>query len=216
MATHEKEKAANQDGGSTAADGATAEGSSQNDDVDVDLAAKFSAFCDVKNKDHFTSKACNKLVKDCFEDHFKFKKVILTNRVDSSVFSKCKEKGKPHMLVTKDTCEKFLQYTAHEFAKLKTGDEKLGKDDPKVSEMYASLKDKVAKSTGPKIKTVKPSATGNVEGLTDTKKYTGAHKLRFDESGKGRGKAGRVDEGNKTGYVASYKGEGTFDEKTEH
>ena len=54
-------------------------------------------FCDTKTKDQFTSKACNKLVKDCFEEHYKFKQVILTNRVDSSVFSKCKEKGKPYV-----------------------------------------------------------------------------------------------------------------------
>jgi len=75
------------DGGATSA--------TSNDDVDVDLAAKFSSFCDVRTKDHFTSKACNKLVKDCFDGHYKFKNIILTNRVDSSVFSKCKEKGKP-------------------------------------------------------------------------------------------------------------------------
>lgn len=212
MATAGKETGTSQDGGSTEAGGGSAEGSSQSNDVDVDLAAKFSAFCDIKTKDHFTSKACNKLVKDCFEEHFKFKKVILTNRVDSSVFSKCKEKGKPHMVVNNDNCEKFLHFTAHEFAKLKTGNEKLDTDDPVVSEMYTSLKDRVAKSTGPKIKTVKQSATGNVEGLTDTKKYTGSHKLRFDETGKGRGKAGRSDEAKKSGYVASYKGEGTFDD----
>lgn len=28
--------------------------------------------------------------------------------------------------------------------------------------------------------------------MTDTSKYTGAHKARFDKQGKGRGKAGRV------------------------
>ncbi|XP_045212480.2 tubulin polymerization-promoting protein family member 3-like [Mercenaria mercenaria] len=212
MATNDDDKPACQDGGSTETSGSASGGSSQNDDVNVDLAAKFSAFCDIKTKDHFTSKACNKLVKDCFEDHFKFKKVILTNRVDSSVFSKCKEKSKPHMIVNKGNCEKFLQFTAHEFAKLKTDNDKLGKDDPKVNEMYEKLKEKVMQSTGPKIKTVKPSATGNVQGLTDTTKYTGSHKLRFDETGKGRSKAGRSDEGKKSGYVASYKGEGTYEE----
>ncbi|KAL4239266.1 Tubulin polymerization-promoting protein member 2 [Mactra antiquata] len=214
MATSGDNPPANQDGGSTPEVGvAKTEGPSQSNDIDVDLAAKFSAFCDVKTKDHFTSKACNKLVKDCFEEDFKFKKVILTNRVDSSVFSKCKEKSKPHMIVNKTNCEKFLQYTAHEFAKLKTGDDKLSKEDENVNKMYISLKDKVAKSTGPKIKALKQSTTGNVQGLTDTKKYTGSHKLRFDETGKGRGKAGRVDEPKKSGYVASYKGEGTFDEE---
>lgn len=213
MATSGQDKPAKQDGDVGDATDSASGGPSQSDDADVDLCEKFAAFCDVKTKDHFTTRACNKLVKDCLEDHFKFKKVILTNRVDSSVFSKCKEKNKPHMVVNKDSCEKFLRFTAHEFAKLKTGNEKLGADDPEVGRMYDKVKDKIKKSTGPKIKTVKQSATGNVEGLTDTKKYTGSHKLRFDETGKGRGKAGRCDEAKKSGYVANYKDEGTFDEK---
>ena len=32
-----------------------------------------------------------------------------------------------------------------------------------------------------------------MERLTDTSKYTGAHKQRFTPDGKGRGKEGRVD-----------------------
>ena len=52
-----------------------------------------------------------------------------------------------------------------------------------------------------------------MKSLTDSTKYTGSHKLRFDETGKGRGKAGRVDEPKTGGYVANYKGEGTFDKK---
>ncbi len=48
--------------------------------------------------------------------------------------------------------------------------------------------------------------------LTDTSKYTGAHKERFDESGKGKGLEGRVDAANTSGYVGNYKGEGSFKE----
>ena len=58
------------------------------------------------------------------------------------------------MTVTNDNCEKFLRFTAHEFAKLKKSDDKLSKEDPAVQEMYTSLKSNVAKSKGPKIKTV--------------------------------------------------------------
>ncbi|KAK0168004.1 hypothetical protein PV327_001847 [Microctonus hyperodae] len=36
-------------------------------------------------------------------------------------------------------------------------------------------------------------ASSTIERLTDTSKYTGAHKHRFDESGKGKGIAGRKD-----------------------
>lgn len=46
--------------------------------------------------------------------------------------------------------------------------------------------------------------------LTDTSKYTGAHKERFGDDGKGKGKSGRVEAANNTGYVGNYKGEGTY------
>ncbi len=61
-----------------------------------------------------------------------------------------------------------------------------------------------------------------VDRLTDTSQYTGSHKLRFDEEGKGKGLAGRdyVPKGaghvpgslasQQDGYVAAYKGEGTY------
>jgi len=41
--------------------------------------------------------------------------------------------------------------------------------------------------------------------LTDTSKYTGSHKERFDSSGKGKGLSGRVDVADSSGYVASFK-----------
>ena len=49
--------------------------------------------------------------------------------------------------------------------------------------------------------------------MTDTSKYTGSHKERFDESGKGKGVKGREDRADNSGYVGNYKGEGTYDEK---
>jgi hypothetical protein len=60
--------------------------------------------------------------------------------------------------------------------------------------------------------TAKPATNSNVYSrLTDHTKYTGAHKERFDASGKGKGKAGRVDVVENTGYVGSYKNQGTYD-----
>lgn len=47
--------------------------------------------------------------------------------------------------------------------------------------------------------------------LTDTSKYTGAHKARFDEEGKGRGIEGRTDVPDDNGYVKAYKGKDTYD-----
>uniref|UniRef100_A0A1B6C8Q2 Tubulin polymerization-promoting protein homolog n=1 Tax=Clastoptera arizonana TaxID=38151 RepID=A0A1B6C8Q2_9HEMI len=50
-----------------------------------------------------------------------------------------------------------------------------------------------------------------VERLTDPSKYTGASKLRFDESGKGKGIAGRKDLPDKSGYVHGYKDKDSYD-----
>lgn len=43
--------------------------------------------------------------------------------------------------------------------------------------------------------------------LTDPKKFTGSHKQRFDESGKGKGREGRVDIVKNDGYVTGFKKE---------
>jgi len=66
---------------------------------------------------------------------------------------------------------------------------------------------KTSTGTSPAKKTT-AKANDIVARLTDTSKYTGAHKHRFDEEGKGRGLAGRVNlvefKGNtNTGIVES-------------
>ena len=53
-----------------------------------------------------------------------------------------------------DNCEKFLQGTALQFARIKAGNDKLPADDTSVSQIYTDLKGHVAKTSGPKIKTV--------------------------------------------------------------
>ena len=57
-------------------------------------------------------------------------------------------------------------------------------------------------------------AAGGVDRLTDTSKYTGSHRERFDESGKGKGLEGRkdFDKHAEAGYVGGYKGANTYDE----
>ena len=59
----------------------------------------------------------------------------------------------------------------------------------------------------------KQSKTGGVDRMTDTSTYTGSHKERFDESGKGKGLEGRKDYDAKAaeGYVGGYKGKDTYD-----
>ncbi|XP_060520111.1 tubulin polymerization-promoting protein homolog [Cylas formicarius] len=62
-------------------------------------------------------------------------------------------------------------------------------------------------------KTTTPVKTGAVDRLTDTSKYTGSHKERFDASGKGKGIEGRADVADDSGYVSGYKDKDTYDKK---
>jgi len=54
-----------------------------------------------------------------------------------------------------------------------------------------------------------------VDRLTDTTKYTGTHKQRFDETGKGKGIAGRKDLADTSGYVSGYQNKDSFEGKKE-
>lgn len=61
----------------------------------------------------------------------------------------------------------------------------------------------------------KAISSPTVSRLTDTTKFTGSHKERFDPSGRGKGKAGRVDLVDESGYVSGYKHAGTYDQKVQ-
>lgn len=52
-----------------------------------------------------------------------------------------------------------------------------------------------------------------VDRMTNSSNYTGTHKERFDESGKGKGIAGREEINGKDGYVHGYKDRGSYDKK---
>ncbi|XP_011058122.1 PREDICTED: TPPP family protein CG45057 isoform X1 [Acromyrmex echinatior] len=53
-------------------------------------------------------------------------------------------------------------------------------------------------------------AASTVDRLTDVSKYTGSHKQRFDETGKGKGLAGRKDIPDTSGYVQGYQNKDTY------
>ena len=79
---------------------------------------------------------------------------------------------------------------------------------------YNSVATKVNTSHGPSTAgTTGVANASNVARMTDTSNYTGAHKERFDESGKGKGIDGRADVAKNTGYVGNYKGANTYDQK---
>lgn len=61
----------------------------------------------------------------------------------------------------------------------------------------------------------KAISSPTVSRLTDTTKFTGSHKERFDPSGRGKGRAGRVDLVDESGYVPGYKHAGTYDQKVQ-
>lgn len=59
----------------------------------------------------------------------------------------------------------------------------------------------------------KASKNQVTDRLTDTTKYTGSHKERFDDDGKGKGAEGRDDIAADDGYVQGYKEKDTYDKK---
>lgn len=74
------------------------------------------------------------------------------------------------------------------------------------------IKKKMADCGAPGVTSAvgKSKADAAVERLTDVTKYTGSHRQRFDESGKGRGIAGRKDVQDGSGYVQGYKDKDTY------
>ncbi|XP_019878045.1 tubulin polymerization-promoting protein homolog [Aethina tumida] len=56
-------------------------------------------------------------------------------------------------------------------------------------------------------------ATSTVDRLTDTSKFTGTHKQRFDDSGKGKGISGRKDLPDDSGYVQGYQNKDSYGNK---
>ncbi|KAG7223687.1 hypothetical protein INR49_015412 [Caranx melampygus] len=137
-----------------------------------------------------------KLCKDC---HIIDGKNITTTDVDI-VFSKVKAKS-----VRVITFEQFTQALTELAPKRFKG---ISKEEA-LQQVYGLIVGKDPSNVG----ITKVAKAAAVERLTDTTKYTGSHKERFDESGKGKGKAGREDIPDTSGYVSAYKGSGTYDEK---
>lgn len=74
------------------------------------------------------------------------------------------------------------------------------------------VKSKMANCGAPGIHNATPGkAAETVARLTDTSKYTGSHKQRFDETGKGKGISGRKDVQDGSGYVTGYSHKNTYD-----
>ncbi|XP_028308050.1 tubulin polymerization-promoting protein family member 2 [Gouania willdenowi] len=137
-----------------------------------------------------------KLCKDC---HIIDGKNVTTTDVDI-VFSKVKAKSA--RVITFEQFKQALTEFAPKRFKGKSKEEAL-------QQMYSLIAGKEPANVG----VTKVAKAAAVDRLTDASKYTGSHKERFDDSGKGKGKAGREDVPDTSGYVSAYKGSGSYEEK---
>lgn len=138
----------------------------------------------------------SKLCKDC--GVIDGKNITLTD-VDI-VFSKVKKKTV--RTITYDEFKVALGELARKKYKEKSGEEA-------EAEVF-----KLIEGKGPVIAGVtRAVASPTVSRLTDTTKFTGSHKERFDGTGRGKGKAGRVDIVDTSGYVSGYKHKGSYEKK---
>lgn len=140
----------------------------------------------------------SKLCKDC---HVIDGKNVTVTDVDI-VFSKIK--GKSCRTITFEQFQEALEELAKKRFKDKSGEEA-------VREVHRLIEGRAPVISG----VTKAVSSPTVSRLTDTSKFTGSHKERFDQSGKGKGKAGRVDLVDESGYVPGYKHAGTYDQKVQ-
>ncbi|XP_008303176.1 tubulin polymerization-promoting protein family member 3 [Stegastes partitus] len=172
----------------------------ESSDMDQLLAAfrKFAVHGDMKaTGKELNGKNWAKLCKDC--------KIVDGKSVTGTdvdiVFSKVKQKTS--RIITYEEFRRALEDLAPKRFKGQSKDEAL-------QSIYQLVEGQEPTNAG----VTKVSKTAAVDRLTDTTRYTGSHKERFDESGKGRGREGREELVENTGYVGAYKNAGTYDAKT--
>ncbi|KAG8144004.1 hypothetical protein E2320_001134 [Naja naja] len=158
---------------------------------------KFAIYGDTKaTGQEMNGKNWAKLCKDC--------KVIDGKGVTSTevdiVFSKVKAKSS--RVISYEEFKRALEELAPKRFKDKSSEE-----------AFNAICQLVAGKEPTNLGVTKAKSVGAVERLTDTSKYTGSHKERFDETGKGKGKSGREYIVDNSGYVSSYKNAGTYDAK---
>uniref|UniRef100_A0A671LUU8 Tubulin polymerization-promoting protein-like n=1 Tax=Sinocyclocheilus anshuiensis TaxID=1608454 RepID=A0A671LUU8_9TELE len=139
----------------------------------------------------------SKLCKDC--GVIDGKGITLTD-VDI-VFSKVKSKSA--RTITYSQFKEALAELARKRFKDKSSEDA-------AQEVYRMIEGKSPVISGVTVKAV---ASPTVSRLTDTTKFTGSHKERFDKTGRGKGKAGRVEVVDASGYVSGYKHAGSYEKK---
>ncbi|XP_057269891.1 tubulin polymerization-promoting protein family member 3 isoform X4 [Pezoporus wallicus] len=161
---------------------------------------KFAIYGDTKaTGQEMNGKNWAKLCKDCKVTDGKS---VTSTDVDI-VFSKVK--GKTARVINYEEFKKALAELAPKRFK-----------DKNKEEAYEAICQLVAGKEPINVGVTKAKTVGAVERLTDTSKYTGSHKERFDETGKGKGKSGRENIVDTSGYVSAYKNAGTYDAKVKN
>merc|ERR1712042_421796 len=136
------------------------------------------------------NKNWTKMAKDCGL----YNKTCTSTDGDITFQKFCGNKAKQ---INFDTFCKFIDELALKFYK---GD----------ANAVAKYRELIVKKGAPQNTGTKVATGNNVGKMTDTSQYTGAHKERFDESGKGKGKEGRENVTANDGYVTGYKGKDTY------
>ncbi|GFS10184.1 tubulin polymerization-promoting protein family member 2 [Elysia marginata] len=149
-----------------------------------------------------SDKAITKLLKECIND-------AASKASESSVFPKYCDKKTKKLAFDAFFGDYMLELAAVLIQNKKKLTKRPELTDAEVVSMADELRGQVAAKHDLKSKTQAVDAT--TARLTDTSKYTGTHKERFDESGKGKGIAGREDLANTSGYVQGYKNEGAYE-----
>ncbi|KAM9646442.1 LOW QUALITY PROTEIN: tubulin polymerization-promoting protein family member 2 [Trichechus inunguis] len=155
---------------------------------------RFALFGDSSSSGtEMNNKNFSKLYKDCaiMDD-----KMVTSTDMDI-VFSKVKVKNA--RTTTFAQFQEAMKELGQKWFKGKNPDEAL-------DNIYKLMEGKDPATTG----VTKATTVDGVDPLTDTSKYTGSHKERFDESGKSKGLEGREEVTDNSGYVSGYKRAGTY------
>ncbi|XP_071509307.1 tubulin polymerization-promoting protein family member 2-like [Diadema antillarum] len=168
---------------------------------DADLQAVFKSFCAFGAGKDGDALMDNAKFGKLFRDLKLYDKKFTSTDTDI-IFSRPEVKAKT---------ERKINFKQFKTALALCAEKKYGSKDD-----VGKLIEKICAGKGPGATgATKAVKAGGVDRLTDTSKYTGSHKERFDESGKGKGLEGRKDFDAKAaaGYVGGYKGEGTYEKK---
>ncbi|GFO24507.1 tubulin polymerization-promoting protein family member 2 [Plakobranchus ocellatus] len=147
-------------------------------------------------------KALNKLLKECIND-------AAAKAAEAQVFPKYCDKKTKKMTFDTFMGDFMLELAATMVQNKKKLTKRPDLNDADVVAMAEEMKKQIASKHDVQAK--KMAVDAATARLTDTSKYTGSHKERFDESGKGKGISGREEEANTSGYVQGYKNEGTYE-----